>query len=312
MTATDDMYSPLVEPRVIHISTSRRRLSRRWLTPIGLLALGSIVFLVRLTIEDWRGIEPLVHAPRPPRRPVVLNEVPRLAPRVPPVPEPAPSLIRPDARALRPVTVAGYPPRERLRPSEPVALPDHADIAADLAVREIYDEADRLRAEQAKLAQLLVHQPEMEQQRQVSARLNRIQEAISAAEAERPVFHAEMVSILKEHGPRAGGPLMALLARQNSTPLREVSDAVAVVMKGRKAPSLTAKKVMLYRSLGMPEPLILHKLMQAECRKITARHGPRNRSQAMVRAAEQLRAVPLRPRQIDSPPPGQGQLASPQ
>jgi hypothetical protein len=177
---------------------------------------------------------------------------------------------------------------------------------------EIAEESMRQQAEQARIAILQEHQPEIERNRQRALRFQRIQQAIAQAETERFAFHAEVVAILDTQGPHAAVKLMDLLERYDSTTAPEVADAVRIVMERRSAPSLSAKKIRLYRSLGMPEPAILDDLMRAEWRRIPARNGPRNAAEALVRAARKLRAVPLSRNQAAVSPTGQPDQNMPQ
>jgi len=289
-------------PRVISLPLRRRWGWRRWGVPLCVLTLVAIGLEVRFSLEDWRGITPLLRETRPvPQRMAVRSVAP--VQRLDPVPDPP--LIRPEATALRPAGDEVFSfPWNRPEPGL-VSLPVHDDLAADLASREIVEEALRQQAEQVRIAILQDHQTEIERHRTRALRFQRILDAVAEAEAERSAFHAEVVALLDTYGPRAGPKLIELMTKHDAEALPEVVDAVRVVMERRSAPTVSAKKIRLYRSLGVPEPVILSDLLRAEWNRIPARNGPKNALEAMVRAARKLQAVPPEPRQAVAAPPGQ-------
>jgi hypothetical protein len=227
-------------------------------------------------------------------------------------PVPAPPLPRPEAAALRPTAVVAA--SLGARPAMPTLIPPPArhEAAASLASRQIAEEALRQQAEQERIAILQEHQPEIERHRRRALRLQRIQQAIAEADAERFAFHAAVVAILDTHGSHAGAKLMDLLEQYDSTTAPEVAEAWRIVSEQRSASSLSAKKIRLYRSLGMPEPAILDDLMRSEWKRIPARNGPRNAADAMVRAAKKLRAMPPGRRQAAAGATGQPVANMPQ
>jgi hypothetical protein len=308
MTETDEREERENEPRVILLPSRRRWQWKRWALPLCVLIAVSSGLVMRMSLDDWRGLTALSSKPVSPRA-VVRPSVARIE-RLDPVP--APPLPRPEAAALRPSAVGAA--SLGARPSMPTLIPPPArhEAAASLASREIAEESLRQQAEQERIAIFQEHQPEIERNRRRALRLQRIQQAIAEAETERLAFHAAVVAILDTHGSRAGAKLMDLLEQYDSTTAPEVADAWRIVSEQRSTSSLSAKKIHLYRSLGMPEPAILDDLMRSECKRIPARNGPRNAADAMVRAAKKLRAMPPGRRQAAAEATGQPVANMPQ
>ena len=208
---------------------------------------------------------------------VVENAAPRLAAAAP----------LPDARAIRP-DAAGADPLDlaKLR-REAEAQREQRRREADAtqkAIEQIQREAEAKRIEKAEAEALVAQQPALEKQREA--------DAIKAIEEDRAGFRDELRQLLSTLGEGAGPRIWELAESRYAEPPPGSEQAIAKELRRHGLKLSRSGRIALFRSHGLPEPIILSELVRDQLKAIAARNGPRDRNEAIIRAARQLLAAP--------------------
>jgi hypothetical protein len=190
----------------------------------------------------------------------------------------------PDATGLvlpgKVVAVPTTPPPPAPPVLEPEPLPNTSD-----AVALIKKEASRRRLEREQAEALMARQPAIER--------DRIEQQADDLALLRRRYRAALQDALNRLGDRAGPEILRLTETSAKQPSAEVEKAIAADLARSRGRLLNrAGRIALFRSHGLSEPLILAELERDLMKRHLERGGPRNRAEALVRAARQLLAVP--------------------
>ncbi len=188
---------------------------------------------------------------------------------------------------------------------EEIPLPQTEDVQA-----EIQREAQRRHAERAELREIIAQQPEIERRKQLIERRKQLQERIERErvarvqiENERASFHAQLRKLVRLPDMKGGSAIWTLCKQHYAEPSSAIEESVAEALRGRAARWSSFRRIALFRSHGVPEPVILEHLAREHMSNIVARRGPDNEYEAIVWAARQLLAVPLPSEKHTTPSP---------
>ena len=329
MTENRDFTGPASEPTAVDpasepkplIIIERRGPSRlRGLVPPTLiLAAACLIVAYRVQESDWSGIAPIEES----------HPTPAISPTPGPVAAPVPIVVRvktdgaprpdrPATETLKPIEVAARPARPDPPPEVPapppiqprpgigatphvvaavpafIAPPQPArPVPREVALNDIRREAAQKRAARDEGEDLKIRAAARDQAETRRRWAEQAERARHFVEEDRPTFLEELRKILQTRSSRPGSDVKSLCERHRSAVPPEVKEAIKRVRLG-VAPRLTRRdRVELYRRRGMPEVMILDELASEEAQNIGMRQGPRDKPEALARAARRLLEIPL-------------------
>jgi hypothetical protein len=208
-------------------------------------------------------------APPPPTR------VAEPAPEVVVAAEPVPPLVETDDIDFAPA----MPPAPSLEPSPSQIVWDDIDAEAREAQRKKHA-AEQLRG------QVFAQNEQVAEERLNRARMT--------SANDRGQFLADLVTLLRRHGRKAGpyiSELTGLYGRNLPPELQKAAEATRAKLDAANADARA--RVTFYRRLGLSETCILDELSHQFTQAIGSRKGPRNREEVLYFAARLLVTVPL-------------------
>jgi hypothetical protein len=300
------------------VGRSRRR-SFALLPPLLILTTAGMALAYRVQLSDWTGLNPLLTGTQRPAARRVVRPAPAAAPVIVRV-VPAPVLIPivpldfPTAGLITDLSLLGPVPdatlrRPRLaraaigfdRPQGPLARAASSrgragaeappEALTKTALAAIRKEAALRRAEIARLERIKANQPENDRRRAQLIRTQQLDRARRLANATRARFLEDLADILHTAGRRSATKIYAYIEPDLVDIEQGVSDELAKALRRLEGRIDRRQRIALFRSYGIPEPLILEYLWKHERRRIPQRGGPRDEAEALVRAANQLLAL---------------------
>jgi hypothetical protein len=226
--------------------------------------------------------------------------------KIVPAPKPKPT-EPPPAIGFDPPGAARLTPPDLDAPNGENRGPGGAGIDSpeDLAARtkrineDISREATLRAAEEKRKQQLEAMKPLWREQSIIDAQRRRqqeIREALEMVEEDRPKFRASLQEILStSRNTQATAHSITLLCNQYGMEALEEIEQLAdrSISLGPAARYRRADKVRHFRRCGFSEARILDILAADERKNISAKTGPRNEAEAIIRGARQLLSVPL-------------------
>jgi hypothetical protein len=276
--------APLTEPAPRVVIQYRGRSRALVLLPAVAVAASLVTF-----VAARRGGEG--HRPDPPRArpapaPVAATPAEPLVVRVAPLPRsesevPPETIEPPPPETIEPAPAAETPEVAAVKAEPPELTEAEATQQAMAAIRA---DAEQARQERADMEELRAAVPAIEAQAREQAR--------QAVNARRQEFHRDLRQLIADRGNGAAQAIwdLAILADRGPDPI--ANREVRTVLE-RHGPRLDrAGRIALYRRHGLSEPAILAVLFEEQRRLMPSRKGPRNRNDAILRAAKQLLATP--------------------
>ncbi|HEV3121278.1 MAG TPA: hypothetical protein VGY53_05225, partial [Isosphaeraceae bacterium] len=206
----------------------------------------------------------------------------------------APAHTRPPVGFDPPGTAGGGAAAKAFQNPAGQAKPPEKVTAEDVW-NDILREADRAKAERAKLDGMKPIWLE-EDRREAERRQNDlVTQAINKAEADRPRFRADLQRVLARFGDRSAPEIDRLMDRYDMEPPKAIEEYARNLVKQMAGRTSRQQHVDLLRMAGLPETRVLDYLCQWEKRNLHARNGPRNEDEVLVRAARLLISVPVPP-----------------
>jgi hypothetical protein len=234
---------------------------------------------------------PAIEEPRFPPPPPIVPKAEDEAPAVPKDPTRAEvrAMNRPRPGPLiRPKLIFKLAPFAQARAAGPAP-----EVVAQQAWDDIRREAERKAAERAELERLKKAAPVLMQRDHRRRTVERLERARDRADADRTPFRVDLARLVELLGDRAAPRIRSLCDRYGRDTLPEIEEYVATAI-GNVSRYDVRGRIEVCRRYGLPEALILEGLAQDQARDIEARDGPRDESEALVRAARALLAVPPR------------------
>ena len=165
-------------------------------------------------------------------------------------------------------------------------------VAPADALEDIRRAARKARDEQRKMEELKVRANARDRADAARHRADRARKQREFAGDDRATFRDELRRLIRPPFDRSALEIVDLCARHGREIAPPVQEALINFRLSKAFRMARAARIDGYRELGVPEAVILDELAAEESLKIGLRDGPRNRAEALVRAAKTLLKYP--------------------